>query len=321
MRRQDHRYYQIFNRWLRYQPTNFHLFGRSLLHSCYYKVCIYPKTPSFMGFDESTWISCVNETYAICLPRILKILFIGGQCDKSMSRGSNLCNSDGIGVGTAYCVMEYGDESLTLTVCWIIKVWSEYRIGSRFSSRKRKVCLYDCMYMYIHKEPTHESGERQAWGRTPFEVNTNYFLFIFNRCQSPFLILFFDAPCFILLCFLFVLFVWIGWGWCGWGDYSADQYCRAVGSSVSKMVSVDGPSIQKRKCSIPNQLTLCFSLVPSTFLSSYSFFWKVFFCPSRLFLLRVELLHARSWALDCLVLCRAPSSKVLLVQQTSLDLL
>ena len=241
-----------------------------------YKVCIYPKTPSFMGFDESTWISCVNETYAICLPRILKILFIGGQCDKSMSRGSNLCNSDGIGVGTAYCVMEYGDESLTLTVCWIIKVWSEYRIGSRFSSRKRKVCLYDCMYMYIHKEPTHESRERQAWGRTPFEVNTNYFLFIFNRCQSPFLILFFDAPCFILLCFLFVLFVWIGWGWCGWGDYSADQYCRAVGSSVSKMVSVDGPSIQKRKCSIPNQLTLCFSLVPSTFLSSYSFFEKFF---------------------------------------------
>jgi len=27
------------------------------------------------------------------------------------------------------------------------------------------------------------------------------FLFIFNRCQSPFLILFFNAPCFLLFCF------------------------------------------------------------------------------------------------------------------------
>ena len=37
-----------------------------------------------------------------------------------------------------YGVMEYEDESLTLTVCWIIKVWSEYRIGRIFRSRKEK---------------------------------------------------------------------------------------------------------------------------------------------------------------------------------------
>ena len=37
-----------------------------------------------------------------------------------------------------YGVMEYEDESLTLNVCWIIKVWSEYRIGRIFRSRKGK---------------------------------------------------------------------------------------------------------------------------------------------------------------------------------------
>ena len=41
--------------------------------------------------------------------------------------------------------------------------------------------------------------------------------------------------------------------------------------------------------------------------------WQVLF-------LRVELLHARSWALRCLVLYQAPPSKVPLVEQTSLDL-
>jgi len=63
-----------------------------------------------------------------------------------------------------------------------------------------------------------------------------------NRCQTLFLSLFFP----LLLASFFlasvVSCVWIGGGWCGWGDYSSDQYCRAVGSSVNKMASVDGPS-------------------------------------------------------------------------------
>jgi len=84
--------------------------------------------------------------------------------------------------------------------------------------------------MYILKEPTHESWKTQASGRTPFEVNTNY-SFSFSIAVLPSFLL----P--------FVLCVWIGWGWSGWGDYSSDQYCRAVGSSVNKMASVDGPSM------------------------------------------------------------------------------
>jgi len=83
--------------------------------------------------------------------------------------------------------------------------------------------------MYILKEPTHESWKTQASGRTPFEVNTNY-SFSFSIAVLPSFLL----P--------FVLCVWIGWGWCGWG-YSSDQYCRAVGSSVNKMASVDGLSM------------------------------------------------------------------------------
>jgi len=54
-----------------------------------------------MKFDEGTWISCANKTCAICLPRVLKILFGRGKCDESMSRGSNLGNFDGIRVGAA----------------------------------------------------------------------------------------------------------------------------------------------------------------------------------------------------------------------------
>jgi len=44
-----------------------------------------------------------------------------------------------------YGVMEYGDESLTLTVCWTLKVWSEYRIGRMFSSRKGKGFGVSCL--------------------------------------------------------------------------------------------------------------------------------------------------------------------------------
>jgi len=43
-----------------------------------------------------------------------------------------------LGWALLYGVMEYGDESLTLTVCWIMNVRLEYRIGRRFSSRKGK---------------------------------------------------------------------------------------------------------------------------------------------------------------------------------------
>jgi len=71
----------------------------------------------------------------------------------------------------------------------------------------------------------------------------SFFLFMHNRCQCPFLSLSFPL---LLASFLFLLpfasCIWIGGGWCGWGDYSSDQYCRAVGSSVIKMASVDGPS-------------------------------------------------------------------------------
>ena len=38
-----------------------------------------------------------------------------------------------LGWALLYGVMEYVDKSLTLIVCWIIKVWSEYRIGRIFS--------------------------------------------------------------------------------------------------------------------------------------------------------------------------------------------
>jgi len=54
--------------------------------------------------------------------------------------------------------------------------------------------------------------------------------------------LFSTAPCFFLFLLPIALCVWIGGGWCGWGDHSSDQHCRAVGSSVIKMTSVDGPS-------------------------------------------------------------------------------
>ena len=125
--------------------------------------------------------------------------------------------------------------------------------------------------MYTRKEPTYESGKTQAWGRTPLKVNTNSFFsfsiavsvfsyplfpmlfaFLFSATTTlsfhsqalsvSFLILF--SQCSFLPSFLlpFVLCVWIGGGWCGWGDYSSDQYCRAVGCSVNKMASVDGPS-------------------------------------------------------------------------------
>ena len=109
---------------------------------------------------------------------------------------------------------------------------------------RRSLYLYvytiACTCTYV-KEPTHESGETQVWGRTPFEVNTNYF-FSFSIAVSVLSYPLFQwslRPSFLLL---FVLFAWIGWGWCGWGDYSSDQYCRAVGSSVNKMASVQGPS-------------------------------------------------------------------------------
>ena len=129
------------------------------------------------------------------------------------------------------------------------------------------------MYMYTRKEPTYESGKTQAWGRTPLQVNTNSFLFILHRCQRLSVSSVPNALCVLLFCdddsfsscsiavsvlFLASLFhcslllsffllpfascIWIGGGWCGWGDYSSDQYCRAVGSSVNKMASVDGPS-------------------------------------------------------------------------------
>ena len=66
------------------------------------------------------------------------------------------------------------------------------------------------MYMYILKEPTHESLHTRAYTRErvnaslradTHESKHKLFLFIFNRCQRPFLILFFNAPCFLLFCF------------------------------------------------------------------------------------------------------------------------
>ena len=75
-----------------------------------------------MGFNENTYISCTNETCAICLPRVLKLLFGRGSCDESrvlkilensvmntvedrvMSlclEVGTFCNFDGIGVGAA----------------------------------------------------------------------------------------------------------------------------------------------------------------------------------------------------------------------------
>jgi len=64
--------------------------------------------------------------------------------------------------------------------------------------------------MYILKEPTHESWKTQAWGRTPFEVNTNSF-FSFPIAVS---VLFLSSFSMLLTSFFF-LCVWIGWGWCG----------------------------------------------------------------------------------------------------------
>jgi len=76
----------------------------------------------------------------------------------------------------------------------------------------------------------------------PSFLRWRLFLFILSLCQHLFLSSFFQ--CSLLPSFLlpFVLCVWIGGGWCGRGDYSLDQHCRAVGSSVIKMASVDGPS-------------------------------------------------------------------------------
>jgi len=139
--------------------------------------------------------------------------------------------------------------------------------------------------MYTRKEPTYESGKMQAWGRTPLEVNTNssfsfsiavsvfsYPLFpmlfasffsatttLSFHSQSlsvSFLILF--SQCSLLPSFLlpFVLCEWICGGWCGWGDYSSDQYCKAVGSSVNKMANVDGPSFPPPPKDIKSQYEL-----------------------------------------------------------------
>jgi len=74
-------------------------------------------------------------------------------------------------------------------------------------------------------------------------------LFILSRCQLLFLSS--SSHCsfasFFLASVCFMRMTWIGGGWCGWGDYSSDQYCRAVGSSVNKMASVDGPSFHPQE--------------------------------------------------------------------------
>jgi len=82
----------------------------------------------------------------------------------------------------------------------------------------------------------------------------------FSSCSIAVSVFFLSSlfHCSLLLSFLlpFVSCVWIGGGWCGWGDYSSDQYCRAVGSSVNKMASVDGPSFPPLIISVNNLLIL-----------------------------------------------------------------
>jgi len=87
---------------------------------------------------------------------------------------------------------------------------------------------------------------------TSFFSATTTLSFHAQSLSVSFLILFFPmllTPSFLLP---FVLCVriggGIGGGWCGRGDYSSDQHCRAVGSSVIKMADSSGSaqnSVQK----------------------------------------------------------------------------
>jgi len=153
-------------------------------------------------------------------------------------------------------------------------IWFHVHVWAHRPSIKGTKLLFIVIKAIIitRKEPTYESRTTQARGLTPLEVKSSSFFsfsiavsvfsyplfpmlfaFLFSATTTlsfhsqalsvSFLILF--SQCSFLPSFLlpFVLCVWIGGGWCGWGDYSSDQYCRAVGSSVNKMTSVDGPSM------------------------------------------------------------------------------